>query len=58
MIGKDNFVSTSVTHSLLFTAIPGDQCLGVTLINVADWRREVNEDPLPLSAKSTLTWAG
>lgn len=38
--------------------IPGEQCLGVTLLDVREWKREIPEDALPLSAKSTLAWAG
>ncbi|XP_053408161.1 WD repeat and HMG-box DNA-binding protein 1-like isoform X2 [Mercenaria mercenaria] len=38
--------------------IPGEQCLGVTLLDVREWKRDIHGEPLPLSSKSTLVWAG
>ncbi|KAH3854450.1 WD repeat and HMG-box DNA-binding protein 1-like [Dreissena polymorpha] len=38
--------------------VPGEQCLGVTYLDVRDWRREVHCEPLPLSPTATLNWAG
>ena len=40
------------------TGVPGDQCLGVTLLEVGDWKRQVHDEPLPLSPQATLSWAG
>lgn len=42
----------------LCIGVPGEQCLGVTLVDVRDWRRHVHDEPLPLSPKSTLSWVG
>ncbi|KAL4237943.1 WD repeat and HMG-box DNA binding-domain containing protein 1 [Mactra antiquata] len=38
--------------------IPGEQYLGVTILDVRTWKREVHDETLPLSPKSTLTWLG
>ncbi|XP_062974254.1 WD repeat and HMG-box DNA-binding protein 1 [Elgaria multicarinata webbii] len=41
------------------TGFEGDQCLGVQLIELGRKKRQVlHGDPLPLSRKSYLTWAG
>ena len=48
------------TLFLYFVAgIPGNQCLGVKLVNVTGKKKTIiSGDHLPLSAKSTLVWLG
>ncbi|XP_078001089.1 WD repeat and HMG-box DNA-binding protein 1-like [Glandiceps talaboti] len=39
--------------------LPGDQCLGVKLLQVCGKQRQIlSGDPLPINTKSTLTWLG
>ncbi|KAK3093566.1 hypothetical protein FSP39_017398 [Pinctada imbricata] len=40
-------------------ALPGEQCLGVLLVNVdGKTRNVIGHEPLPLSVKATLSWIG
>ena len=43
---------------IYLTGIPGEQCLGVSLLDVREWKRDIHGEPLPLSSKSTVAWAG
>ncbi|XP_052767188.1 WD repeat and HMG-box DNA-binding protein 1-like [Mya arenaria] len=38
--------------------VPGEQCLGVSVLDIKGWRRELNCEPLPLSPTTTLAWLG